>query len=98
MRVQLRGHAVMSESALEGTHMCEVCHLFKDDVYIAPGLYVVLYTGFGATGWRKSKDGTNVYHAFMESDGVIWGRCSLPIHVLNTQHSYVERTEPLLLR
>ena len=98
MRVNLKGHLVRSESAFDGAHVCEVAHPFNDDVYIAPGLYVVLYSGDGAPGWRKTKDGLTVYHAFMESDVPIWSRCSLPLHLLNTQHSYAERGEPLLLR
>ena len=98
MRVGLRGHAVISESAFEDAHVCEVSHMFKDEIYVAPGLYVVLYSGFGTPGWRKSKDGTMVYHAYMESEAPIWSRCSLPLHLLTTQHSYVERGEPLLLR
>lgn len=98
MRVNLRGHLVLSESAFEDAHTCEVSHVFADDTYVAPGLYVVLYTGHGAGGWRRTKDGATVYHAYMGSDRPIWSRCSLPLHLLNTQHSYVQRGEPLLLR
>ena len=98
MRVNLRGHAVVSQSAFEGAHLCEVSHAFCDDIPVAPGLYVVLYTGEGSPGWRKSKDGTTVYHAYMGCDQPVWGRCSLPLHLLNTQHTYAERGEPLMLR
>lgn len=98
MRVQLKGHLVLSESAFEDAHLCEVSHVFADDVHITPGSYVVLYTGYGVPGFRRSKDGSVVYHAYMESEAPIWSRCSLPLHILNKQHSYVERGEPLLLR
>ena len=98
MRVNLKGHAILSESAFEGAHLCEVSHAFGDDVYVSPGTYVVLYTGTGTPGWRKSKDGTTVYNAYMGCDGPIWIRAQMPLHVLNTQHSYVQRGEPLLMR
>lgn len=98
MRVHLKGHALISESAFEGAHLCEVSHVFSDDLFIAPGQYVVLYSGAGTPGWRKTKDGTTVYNGYAGSGLPIWSRCSLPIHILNTQHSYVERGEPLLLR
>jgi len=89
---------VVSESAFEGAHLCDVSHIFTDDVFIAPGGYVVLYTGQGSAGFRRSKDGTNLYHTYIGSEEPIWSRCSLPVHILNKQHSYIERGEPLLLR
>lgn len=98
MRVNLRGHALVSESAFDGAHLCEVSHTFCDEVYISPGLYVVLYSGPGNPGWRKTKDGTTVYNAYSGCDEPIWSRCQLPLHLLNTQHSYAERGEPVLLR
>jgi hypothetical protein len=98
MKVNLRGHMVLSESALEAAHLCEVAHLFTDDVQVAPGLYVLLFSGSGTPRWCRSKDGTTVFHAYMGCEAPIWSRCSLPLHVLNTQHTYAERSEPLLMR
>jgi hypothetical protein len=98
MRVNLKGHALLSQSAFEGADLCSVSHAFCDDVYVSPGLYVVLYTGHGTPGWRKSKDGSIVYNTFMGCDEPVWTRCNLPLHMLNTQHTYIERGEPLLLR
>ena len=98
MRVNLKGHVLMSESAFEGAHLCEVSHVFADDVSISPGLYVVLYSGSGNPGWRKTKDGTTVFNSYAGWDAPIWSRSSLPLHLLNTQHTYAERGEPLLLR
>lgn len=98
MRVNLKGHMLVSESIFDGAHLCDVSHAFYDDVFIGPGLYVVLYSGEGVSGWRKSRDGNTVFHAYADRDSSIWTSCGLPLHLLNTQHTYVERGEPLLLR
>lgn len=98
MRINLRGHALLSESAFNDRHLCEVSHVFREDLLLAPGLYVVLYSGEGSNGWRKTRDGQTVYHAYMNSGESVWNECSMPLHVLNTQHTYAERREPLLLR
>jgi hypothetical protein len=97
MRVNLRGHAVLSEDAVD-FGMCEASHVFRDDVHLAPGMYAILISGYGLNQWRRTKDGMNVYHVYMGRDEVIWSRCRLPLHVLCTQHSYSEKPEPLLLR
>lgn len=101
LRLNLRGHLVMSQSALEGAELASVAHVFSEEALIPPGVYVVLSTGVGEARWTKTKEGTLVYYAYMGRRHSVWDRCSGPIHILNTQHTYTERMPsraPLVLR
>ncbi len=98
MRINLKGHAILSESALLTSDLTMGAFAFSDDVFIAPGLYVVLTTGAGNPRWARTKDGNNVYHAYMFREAPVWSRCELPLHSMATQHTYVERGEPMLVR
>ena len=98
MRVALKGHVLMSETAIEQGDMCDASHAFPDDVTIPPGVYVLLVTGQGEPRWTRTKDGASVYYTYMNKRWAIWRDCKLPLHVLNTQHTYEERGERLLLK
>lgn len=98
MRIQLKGHAILSESAVRSGDLSMGAHAFADDVFVAPGFYVVLTTGPGIPRWARTKDGAHVYHAYMFADAPVWSRVELPLHTMGSQHVYAERTEPLLVR
>lgn len=98
MRIHLKGHAILSESAMLTGDLSMGAYAFPDDIYIAPGLYVVLTSGAGVPRWAKTKDGTQVFHAYMFKDEPVWSRVELPLHAMGTQHVYAERSEPLLVR
>ncbi len=98
MRVHLRGHAIMSDSAFFSSDLTAGSYAFPDDVSISPGLYVILTTGTGTPRWAKTKDGAHVYHAYMFQNAPVWSRAELPLHMMGSQHEYSERTEPLLVR
>lgn len=98
MRIHLKGHAILSESALLTGNLAMGAYAFPDEVHIAPGLYVVLTTGAGNPRWARTKDGTQVYHAYMFCQDPVWSNCELPLHAMGTQHSYAERSGPLLVR
>ncbi len=98
MRVHLRGHAILSETAFFTSDPGQASYAFPDDVSIGPGIYIVLTTGPGNPRWAKTKDGTHVYHAYMFRDAPVWSRAELPLHMMGSQHCYSERTEPLLVR
>ena len=101
LRLNLRGHLVMSQSALEGVELASVAHVFSEETLIPPGVYVVLSTGVGEPRWTKTKEGTLVYYAYMGRLHSVWDNCSGPIHILCTQHTYTGRMAshaPLVLR
>jgi hypothetical protein len=98
MRINLKGHAILSESALLTGDLGRGAYAFPDDVFVAPGLYVVLTSGAGNPRWARSKDGASVYHAYMFSDYPVWSHVELPLHTMGTQHVYSERAEPIRVR
>lgn len=97
LRANLRGHTVLSESVVETGNFGFGAHIFADDVHIPPGKYVLLVTGCGESRWAKTKDGQLMYQTYMNWERAVWSRTKEPIHVLNTQHSYMER-EVVMLR
>jgi hypothetical protein len=97
LRINIRGHLVMSQSALEASDLSFAAHVFGDEALVPPGMYVLLFTGVGESRWTKTKDGSLVYYAYMNRPHSVWDRCSGSISILNTQHTYTERAEPALL-
>lgn len=92
MRIHLKGHAVISELALMNREWAWGSHFFTDDTHIPAGMYVMLHSGNGEPYWGRSKDGSLVYHAYMERREPVWSE-SGPLHILRTQHSYAERKD-----
>jgi hypothetical protein len=97
MRVTLRGHALLGESAYIHGDLAGNSYAFAEDVQVPPGQYVILFTGTGISRWAKTKDNHVIYHVYMGRRAPIWTDTSLPIHLLAPQHSYTERAEPTLL-
>lgn len=97
MRISLRGHVVLSETAVDSGDLGMAAHAFNDDVKIPPGMYVILFSGPGNARWAKTKDGALVYHSYMGRDASVWNKSAGPFHVLNKVHTYIERREALLV-
>ena len=98
-RLPLKGHGVVSETALATGDLSVAAHLLNEDELIPTGFYVMLVTGQGDNRWTRTKDGAHIYMSFMNRPRSVWYNYPGPLHVLCTQHTYVERTsEPLLLR
>ncbi len=98
LRLNLRGHLVVSETAIEDSDLSVAAHAFSDDILVPPGMYVLLFTGSGVARWARTKDGALVYYAFMNRDFAVWDRAAGPLHVLCPQHTFTERPPALLLR
>lgn len=98
LRLNLRGHLVVSETALDEGDLGHAAHVFADDVLIPPGMYVLLFSGKGVSRWARTRDGALVYYAFMNRDAAVWDRSNGPLHLLCTQHTFSERPPALLLR
>lgn len=98
MRVTLKGHAILSESAMLTGDFSMGAYAFPDEIHIAPGLYVVLSTGAGNPRWARTKDGAHLYHAYMFRENPVWSNVELPLHVMSSQHTYSERPEPIMVR
>ena len=88
----------MSNSGIEGADLSSVAHAFADETHVPPGMFVLLSSGKGESRWTKTKDGQMVYYAYMNRDQAVWDRCSGPVHLLSTQHTFVERAPAILLR
>lgn len=97
MRISLRGHVVISDCAVEAGDLGLNAHAFKDDINVPPGMYVLLFSGFGKPRWTKTKDGAMVYYTYMGRDASVWDGAQGPLHVLNRIHTYSERREALLV-
>ena len=91
LRLRLRGHLVLSDSALESGQLTPGAHVFGDDELVPAGMYVMLRTGHGEGKWSRTKEGAMIYHAFMNSDASVWTFTEGSLHLLNTQHTYTER-------
>ncbi|HMS53792.1 MAG TPA: hypothetical protein PKA27_00195 [Fimbriimonadaceae bacterium] len=98
MRVNLRGHVLMSEQALDSGSLYATSHVFQDDVHIMPSAYVLLFTGCGESRWTRSKEGSNVYQAYMGQDRTIWSRLEGAIHIMHAHHVFVERDHLIMRR
>jgi hypothetical protein len=97
MRIPLRGHVVLSECAVDSGDLGITAHAFKDEVNVPPGMYVILFSGFGIPRWAKTKDGAMVYYSYMSREASVWNRSAGPLHVLNKVHTYQQRREALLV-
>lgn len=98
LRLNLRGHLVVGETAIESSDLSLAAHAFSDEVQVAPGMYVLLFTGHGAPRWVRTRDGALVYYAYMNRDLPVWDRSAGPLHILSPQHTFTERPPALLLR
>ena len=96
MRLSLRGHVVISDSAVDDSNMAQAAHVFSDYVFIPPGMYVLLFSGQGNPRWTRTKDGALVYYCYMNRCSAVWDRSSGPLHILSTQHTFSERMPALL--
>jgi len=97
LRIVLRGHVVMSESAIASDDMFRAAHAFSEEEKIPAGMYVLLRSGTGISRWTKTKDGSLVYYSFMGRDRSVWNDTMGPMHVLAPQHTFTERRETLPL-
>lgn len=96
MRMTLRGHIIVSDSAVEDSNLSQAAHVFSDDVLIPAGMYVLLFTGHGNPRWTRTRDGALVYYAYMGRDRSVWDRTAGPLHILNTHHTFCERAPALM--
>ena len=97
MRVNLRGHAIVSEAALaEGSGSAAV-HLFSDEASVMPGQFVLLRTCPGSSHWATTSEGQRVYYTHMGRLSPVWSRLEGPVHVLCPQHSFCERSKEAVL-
>lgn len=97
LRLNLRGHVLLSERAIDGDGP-DFMHIFREDVPIAAGNFVLLHTGCGTPRWARTKDLQLVYYTYMNRDYPVWDRSFGPIHILSPHHTYAERREALVLR
>ncbi|MBS1707777.1 MAG: hypothetical protein JSS65_03545 [Armatimonadetes bacterium] len=90
MRVCLRGHAVMAESAL-GTDSPAAAFVIPDVIDLMPGQYALVRTGRGRAKWSHTEDGLHIYYTYMGRDLPIWAGQEGPFHLLAPQHSYCDQ-------
>lgn len=95
MRINLRGHVIVSQSAIEASDLSDSAHAFNEEALIPPGMFVLLSTGCGTPRWSRTKDGTLVYYTYMNREIPVWLRSSGSIHMLSTHHTYCERGTPV---
>jgi hypothetical protein len=89
-----RGHVVLSDGAIQAGELDCGAYVFQSLEPIPTGAYILLRTGHGEDRWIRSKDGAPVYVVFARRNAPLWPECYGGLHVLHTQHSFVER-EPV---
>ncbi len=97
MRTKLRGHAIVSDCAINEGAESAAWHLFDDDIDIHPGQYVLLRTSVGRSHWSTTSEGQRVYYAHMHRTNPIWNKSRGSLHILSTQHTYAERPAEVIL-
>lgn len=97
MRVHLKGHAVIADSALLDGPASSAVHLFSDEVDVMPGQFVLLRTCPGNGHWTMTNEGQRVYYTHMERLNPVWSRALGPVHVLAPQHTFCERSAEAVL-
>ncbi len=97
LKVLLKGHILASEAAISSSDLSRGLFAFPDEVYIPPGAFVLLYSGVGEPRWAKTRDNQLLFTTFMNSDSVIWGAREGTFHLMNTQHTFVERPVAVLV-
>ncbi len=96
LRVQLRGHVVMTEGAIDGGSSAS--YVFADEALVPAGMYVMLVTGIGEPRWVQTKESALVYYTFINRETPMWDDAGGPIHILAVQHSFAERPIEQLLK
>lgn len=97
MRVNLRGHAVFAEGAINDGPNSAAWHVFSEDEHIMPGQYVLLRTCPVARHWTTTTEGQRVYHTSMGRLSSVWQHVPGSIHLLAPQHSFCERPVEAIL-
>ena len=91
MRINLKGHVVAAQSALDGDGKLEGVHIFTDDVDVQPGMYVLLRSCTGVGHWNHTHDRYSTYYGYMQRRLCVWLRHPGAVHVMAPQHKWIER-------
>ena len=91
MKVNLKGHVVAAQSVVDAGDVSEAIHIFSDDVFVLPGMYVLLRTCSGVGHWNHTHDRYSTFYAYMHRRVPVWSRHIGPLHVMAPQHKWVER-------
>lgn len=97
MRVNLRGHALLSESSIGDPDGHPEIHVITEDMDIPAGHHCVVRTGIGACRWCHKHEGFHIYHAFLGRTSPVWHRFPGAVHILAPTHTYSGRTGESLL-
>lgn len=97
MRVNLRGHALVSDAWLDTFDGPATAVIIRDDIEIPPGQYAIVRTCSGTGRWDYRQEGYHTYYAHLGSPESVWKDHYGKIHLLAPQHSYSARSAELLL-
>jgi hypothetical protein len=98
LRATLRGHVVLTDTALDTGLAACTAYAFNDTEILAPGGFALLRTCAGVPGWYRTRDGATIYHAFMNQMACAWREEYGQLHILSIQHSYAERRDTVASR
>lgn len=91
MRVQLRGHALVAEAALNDRVGFQEVFVLREDVSLQPGQYALVRTCQTSGRWCHKQDGYSVYYLGLDRLDPVWNNHEGPIHILAPQHTFCER-------
>ena len=97
LRINLRGHVVIGDAAVNAGDPSEALHIFTDDVDVHPGMYVLLRSGGGVSHWNHSQDRYSTFYSYMQRRSGVWYRHLGAVHVLAPQHSWQERPREAMI-
>jgi len=91
MKINLKGHVIAAQSAVDGGDVADAIHIFNDDVEVLPGMYVLLRTCPGVAHWNHTHDRYSTFYVYMHRRQCVWARNPGTIHIMAPQHKWVER-------
>jgi len=99
MRLNLRGYALIAESAIDETPGLQEAFVISENIDIPAGHHVAIRTGSGQSGWCHKHDGYHVYHLFLGRNTPIWGRLQGDVILLAPSHKFSDKIiEKLLVK
>lgn len=96
LKASLKGHVLADDQSLAALDPSRMFS-FGEEESIPAYCYAILITGQGINGWRRSADGSHVYHVYWNRAQPVWNMDEAPLHLLGVQHTNRPRAEGLLI-
>ncbi|MCU0315269.1 MAG: hypothetical protein MUC92_01615 [Fimbriimonadaceae bacterium] len=96
MRANLRGHALVAESAVDEPYLSDALFVIPDEIDLMPGQYCLLRTCPGRPRWCHKQEGYSVYYSYMGRSRAVWVNASGCLSILAPQHTFALKPQESL--